>query len=325
MSPSRQKEQSLELSAVAGFPARVRNDRLLFKGKDDERARARALFPGFPTRVQKHRLSLFKEKDDEPSWPRQSRTSASVSRQGRPPAPPGSRASPARVAEALFRRLVLRVVWAGPCQLGCPPIEPSAARNPSGRPAKLVLRVRRLICPACSRVCGACQARFASVRVVWSPSSLGRPPSPPGPSSFPERRSTVARRPCQLGSLAGPARVTRQALLACPARIQKDRLLFKEKDDERASAKEARFASRARRPLSPPGLPGRPRQGPAPCPPGSAAKLFLRVPVLGVRCRPSAPGGPRAPPGWPAKLVLRVSQCYGRSSNVSTARQGGEK
>ena len=269
MSPSRQKEQSLELSAVAGFPARVRNDRLLFKEKDDEWAPARALFPGFPTRAQKHRLSLQREG-------RRTIGAARVRqcpRQGRPPAPPGSRASPARVAEVFFRRLVLRVVWAGPCQ-GCPPIEPSAARNPSGRPA---LRVRRLICPACSRVCGACQARFASVRVVWSPSSLNpaRVVRCCRQGQAPPRTPVHSRSPALPGSLAGPARVTRQAL---PARTR-------------------RVVLRA--------VPAGhcPRQG------------CLAVPA---RAAPGLSAVPAKVARWPAKLVLRVSQCYGRSSNVST-------
>ena len=82
MSPSRQKEQSLELSAVAGFPARVRNDRLYSSQRERRRTGPR------PFRAEsKSIVSLFKEKDDEPSWPARAARVPQCPRQGRPPPP----------------------------------------------------------------------------------------------------------------------------------------------------------------------------------------------------------------------------------------------
>ena len=213
MSPSRQKEQSLELSAVAGFPARVQNDRLLFKEKDDERAPGRvhhharfargALFPGCPHQSAKA-SSLFREKDDEPSWPRQPHECLSVParvvrrpRQGRAPAPPGRRSSFQQ--EASFASGPARV----PARVACKAGECQSCAVP----AKVARQTSQ---PHCLGSFGVRCEPSAPGR-SWAPPQ-GRPPSPPGwpANSFCECRfpARVARRPRQGHPPSlGPARV----------------------------------------------------------------------------------------------------------------------
>ena len=157
-------------------------------------------------------------------------------RQGRSPAPPGwvtrqalDVSAPPRFSCWEIRRLVLRVAPPGwPAKLvicecqSCAVPAAIARQNVSTPPSRLDRP--RVFCgvrcgpsapgrsrapPGSSAVPArvACQARFASARVV---PRQGRPPSPPGSPAklllrVPERRSPP-------GSLAGPARVTRQAL-----------------------------------------------------------------------------------------------------------------
>ena len=202
------------------------------------------------------------------------------SRQGRPPSLP---ASPAKLffvpkhrprsRERVDRKLFLRVPKRRPRQ-GRPP-------SPSGSPAKLFLRVPK------------------------RRPRQGRPPSPPGSPAklflrVPKRRPRQSSVFAVPGSSAVPAMVARQALFASAKAPSPP--------DSSAQAASAKVPS-------PPGSSAVPARvarqalfasAKAPSPPGVRHARVARQALFASAKAPSPPGSSAVPPGSPAKLFLRV-------------------
>ena len=246
-------------------------------------------------------VSLFKEKDDEPSWPRQSRTSASVS-------PPGLSAVPARVGrQAIFASprscacswSALSAVcagWsAGPARVACQARFASVTvlrslvkrLKPTAGAARVVCRPRQSNVPT----------RVQKHRLFWREGrrTIVAPPEPrvppPGSSAGPAKFARQPRQPSSFGecqSCAVPVTVARQT--SQPHRLGSTSAPGRSWAPPGSSAVPARVACQARfasaRVV--------PRQGRPPSPPGSPAKLLLRVPE---RRSPARQGRSPAPPG----------------------------
>ena len=274
-------------SGSSAVPAKVARQALFASGKAPSPLGSSAV----PARVARQARFTSASQGRPPSSLCECQT-----RQGRPPSPPGS---PTKLFLRVRKRRVSPGWSAVPVRVvrrprqGRPPSFASAkAPSPPGR---LVLRVSGVCRPPSSPGSSALarQALFASAKAPSPPQSSavlrpqGRPPSPPGsPAKLVLRVSGVCLPPSQ----CRPFRQGRPPSSFC----------------EGQSAVPARVVRR-------------PRQGRPPSPPGSPAKLFLRVPkrrprhaaklvlrVSGV-CRPPSPSGSSAIPAKVARQALFAS------------------
>ena len=244
-----------------------------------------------------------------------------VVRQGRPPSPS------AEWQSAVPAKVVRRPRQGRPPSSFYECLESRRPPSPSGSPAKLFLRVPNPSGSSAVPARVAHQALFASAKAPfrpgWSavPVRVVRRPRQGRPPSFASAKAPSPPRFTGVWSVSSavPARVV-CARPPSPARVvrrpRQGRFCF----CEWQSAVPARVVRRPRQ--------GRPPSSFYEClesvfvhPPGSPAKLFLRVP----KRRPRQ-GRPPSPPGSPAKLFLRVPKRrprqLGRPPSPSASRQG---